>query len=201
MKVFPIPPAGFASNTFAVSADGENCILIDCAQPRVLSECKRLGLTVCAAFLTHGHFDHVGGCGELFKNGVKIFCGEDEKDYIFSDDNKEIFGGVPIPEFEIYKTLKDGEEISVCGVDLKVIKTAGHTVGGVSYAVGGYLFTGDTLFYRGVGRCDLPGGDETELARSVKKLYSLEKNYVVCCGHGENTGLEEERKFNPYIRG
>ena len=199
-EVFTILPRGFACNTYAVTADGKNCILIDCAQPRVLSECERLGLTPKAVLLTHGHYDHIGGCGALYGAGARIYCGEDEKQLIFSDDNRAIFHGITIPEFAIYDTVKDGDELELYGMKIKVIATAGHTAGGVCYLIGSYLFSGDTLFYNSVGRTDLATGNPQELVKSVKKLYALEGDYTVYAGHGEKTSLSRERTFNPYVR-
>jgi glyoxylase-like metal-dependent hydrolase (beta-lactamase superfamily II) len=151
--------------------------------------------------LTHGHYDHIGGCGVFFDNGAKILCGENEDKLIFSDDNRAIFHGITIPHFEIYKTLKDGEELELCSIKFKVIATPGHTAGGVSYLAEDCLFTGDTLFFESVGRCDLATGNARQLIASVKKLYSLEGNYKIYCGHSEDSTLEHERLFNPYVRG
>ena len=199
MKIYTVYPAGFASNSYIVTADAKNCIVIDCAQPRVLSECRRLNLTPVAVLLTHGHYDHIAGCGALNNAGAKIYCGEGEERYIFSTENRAIFN-MPIPEFSIERTLKDGEEIELCGLKIKVIATPGHTEGGVCYLIGDSLFTGDTLFNSSVGRCDLPGGNESKLISSVKKLYALDGDYKVYTGHGETTTLGYERKNNPFVR-
>lgn len=199
MEIKKILPLGFASNTYILTADEKSCVLIDCAQPRVLKECEKLGLKPEYVLLTHGHYDHIGGCGELFGHGAKIICGSQEKDLIFSDDNRAIFHGITIPHFEIYKTVEDGEELDLCGIKFKVISTPGHTKGGVCYLAENNLFTGDTLFFESVGRCDLATGDSSALVKSVKKLYSLAGDLHVFCGHGENTTLNHERAFNPYI--
>ncbi len=200
MKVYKIYPKGFASNTYAVTEDGKTCVLIDCAQPRVLAECEKLGLTPQAVLLTHGHYDHIGGCGELWKSGAKIYCGRGEDKLIFSDANRAIFHDIVIPHFEIERTLADGESITLCGTEFKVLSTPGHTAGGVSYLAGDSLFTGDTLFFESVGRWDLETGSATELVASIKKLYSLEGDRKAYCGHGEDTSLAHERAFNPYVR-
>lgn len=200
MEVITVYPVGFASNTYIVTADGINCILIDCAQERVLQECKKRNLTPCAVLLTHGHYDHIGGCAALQNAGAGIYCGEGEEERILSDENREFFG-VAVPKFDITKTLKDGDEITLCGLKIKVISTAGHTSGGVCYLIEDCLFTGDTLFQGSVGRCDFPTGDARALTESVKKLYALSGDYKVYCGHGEPTTLDYERKFNPFVRG
>ncbi len=200
MRVFTIFPLGFASNSYAVTADGRDCILIDCAQPRVLDECARLNLSPKAVLLTHGHYDHIGGCGALYGAGVPVYCGEDEVDLIFSDGNRAIFHDIQIPHFEIFKTLKDGEKLSLCGLEISVLATPGHTAGGVCYITGDKIFSGDTLFFGSVGRTDLATGDAFALVKSVKKLYALDGDYEVYPGHGEKTYLSRERKFNPYVR-
>jgi glyoxylase-like metal-dependent hydrolase (beta-lactamase superfamily II) len=108
---------------------------------------------------------------------------------------------VYIPEFTIFKTVKDGEKLNLCGMSFTVIATPGHTAGGVCYQVEGNLFTGDTLFCESVGRCDLPTGNARQLTESVKKLYALKGDYKVYCGHEEDTTLNHERECNPYVRG
>lgn len=200
MQVYKIYPSGFAANTYALTSDGQTCVLIDCAQERVLEECKRLNLTPKAVLLTHGHYDHIGGCAALQAAGARIYCGAGEEKLIFSDDNRAIFHGITIPEFEIEKTLADGEEITLCGITFKVIATPGHTAGGVCYVAEDCLFSGDTLFYDSVGRWDLATGDRERLEKSVRKLYALDGDYTVYCGHGENTKLSRERVDNPYVR-
>lgn len=199
MIVHKIYPLGFASNTYVLTADNDKCVLVDCAQERVLTECRKLGLTPEYVLLTHCHYDHIGGCGALYEAGAKIICGEDEKDLVFSDDNRAIFHGIAIPHFEITDTVRDGQTLRLCGMDFKVFATPGHTRGGVCYLCGDSLFTGDTLFFESVGRTDFATGSPSALVRSVKKLYALEGDCKVYCGHGEDTTLEHERKYNPYI--
>lgn len=199
MKVYKIPPVGFAANTYAVTEDGKNCILVDCAQERVLEECKKLGLIPSVVLLTHGHYDHIGGCGALQKAGAKIACGEEEIPLIFSDANRAVFHGIEIPAFTVDITLKEGK-YDFCGLRVKAIRTAGHTRGGMCYIIGDCLFSGDTLFYESIGRSDLPTGDYPALVASVKKLYSLEGDYTVYCGHGQQTSLSHERVFNPFVK-
>ena len=196
MTIFKVLASSFGCNSYILTRDNKTAVVIDCADEGVYSECERKGLKPVAVLLTHGHFDHVGGCGKFFKEKVPIYCSEKDKEFIFSKENRSIFGGVYIPEFEIYKTLKDGEKIILGGIDFEVIETEGHTVGGVCYLAEDSLFSGDILFCGGIGRWDLPGGDYKKLIKSLKKLLAINKNLKVYCGHGEDTTLDCERQNN-----
>jgi hydroxyacylglutathione hydrolase len=81
-----------------------------------------------------------------------------------------------------------------------VIHTPGHTQGSVVFLLGERLFGGDTLFRRGVGRTDLPGGDSKALVASIQeKLYVLPEETIVYPGHGPVTTIGEERRENPFV--
>ena len=90
--------------------------------------------------------------------------------------------------------VQEGSKLHLAGLDIAVLHTPGHTIGSVCYAIGDVLFTGDTMFCGGYGRTDLPGGDEDELARSLHRLLRLEKNWIICPGHGEPSTLKEEKE-------
>jgi hydroxyacylglutathione hydrolase len=74
--------------------------------------------------------------------------------------------------------------------------TPGHTVGSSVIISGNAIFSGDTLFADDCGRCDLPGGDYSEMLRSLRKIASLDGDYDVYPGHDESTTLSRERSFN-----
>lgn len=201
MQVFKIYPVGFAANSYLLTADGKSAVCVDPAQPRVLDEARRRGLEIKFVLLTHGHFDHVGGCAALQRAGAKIGCSNAEKQLVLAGDGlAESFGYVPVQPFSIDFTVKDGETPLLCSIRFLVIETPGHTAGGVCYLAEDSLFTGDTLFCGSVGRCDLPTGDGAALEKSVKKLYALGGDYTVYPGHEEDTTLEAERKNNLWIR-
>jgi hydroxyacylglutathione hydrolase len=86
------------------------------------------------------------------------------------------------------------------------VHTPGHTPGSVCFAIddadsGRLLFAGDTLFRRGVGRTDLPGGNGRELATSIRqRLYVRDPDTLVIPGHGPTTTLGDEARANPFVR-
>lgn len=198
VKVHKVYPEGFASNSYIVTADGKTCAVIDCAQPRVWDKCVQLGLTPQAVLLTHGHYDHIGGCARFAENGVPIYLSEEEGEHIFTPDYTSL-SWYKVSPFPV-RTLGGGQTVTAAGIDFKVISTPGHTSGGVCYLAENCLFTGDTLFCESVGRCDLPTGSYSQLVTSVKKLYALLGDYAVYCGHEEDTTLSHERESNPFIR-
>ena len=165
-----------------------------------------------AVLLTHGHFDHIGGCeelkaaadayaGEHGENPVKIYAGEAEKKFLLdtkSNLSKDMGRPVTVTA-DVY--LKDGEELDLDGIRIKVLATPGHTAGGVSYYFPerGFLICGDTLFQESVGRTDFPTGSMSTLVRSVKeKLFTLPEDTVVYPGHGDSTTIGHEKKYNPF---
>lgn len=200
MKIYKIQPVGFASNSYIITADDKTAVIIDCAQPRVIDECERLNLQPKCVLLTHGHYDHIGGCGKAYEKGADIYCGVGEDKLIFSNANRAIFHDVEIPYFELKDTLTDGQILQLCDLKIAVIATPGHTAGGVSYVIQDCLFTGDTLFYESIGRTDFETGNYQDICKSIKNLYSLKGNYKIYCGHGEESSLEHERLFNPYVK-
>lgn len=200
MQVLKISPIGFASNSYILTADNKTAVVIDPSEKRIVKILEENGLDCKYVLLTHGHFDHIGACGELFSKGARICCGEREKSLIFSKEYLSIFGGVTVPQFEIFRTFKDGEEFDLCGIDFKALETPGHTVGSVCYLADGCLFSGDTLFCGSVGRWDLPTGNFTDLTKSVKRLAVLDGDYKLYTGHGEDSALSRERAYNPYLR-
>lgn len=200
MQVYKVLPFDGVSNSYILTIDNKTAVVIDPSAQNVIEVLEKHGLECKFVLLTHGHFDHVGACGELFNRGAQVCCSESEKDLIFSKDYLSIFGGVTVPDFKISRTFKDGEEVNLCGIDIKVLGTPGHTAGSCCYLTGNTLFTGDTLFRGSMGRWDLPTGSFSQIMESLKKLSALDGDYKIYCGHGEDTTLSRERAYNPYLR-
>lgn len=200
MQVFKIYPQGFAANSYFLTQDEKTAVVIDPAQPRIADEAKRRGLTVTHVLLTHGHFDHIGGCAALQAAGAKVGCLAEEAPLALGKNNMADYFGGHVPPFSVDFTFGDGDILSLNGMQFLVIATPGHTAGGACFCVGDHLFTGDTLFAGDIGRSDLPTGSGAQLTESVRKLYALQGDFTVCPGHGEDTTLEYERHNNGWVR-
>ena len=203
MIVKKITPLGFASNTYVLSKDGKEAIVIDPSQERVSGKIKEMGLKPAHVLLTHCHFDHTMGVPVLQSQGAKVWCGEKEKPLFGKADLYDYFGAPYIP-FEIEGTFSDGQEIKLCGLKITVLHTPGHTSGSVSYLFEDEgqkaLFTGDTLFCQSIGRTDFQTGDIGQMRQSLRKLKNLEGDMPVHAGHEECTTLDEERKYNIFLK-
>ena len=182
--------------------DNDEAVLIDCSEAKheVLSALK--GKKLKFILLTHGHFDHVLGVNEMReKTGAKVLI--NKEDVVRMNESADImrtFGvqGVETPKADDF--LNDGDTLKFGNTEIKVIATPGHTQGCVCYLIDGKLFSGDTLFKESVGRCDLPGGNFQKLSDSVKnRLFTLDDNTIVYPGHGPETTIGHEKKYNEII--
>ncbi len=189
-------------NCYLIFGDNKIGALIDPGKDIEKIEKKIGGLSVDVRYilLTHSHYDHTYGVNKI-RDGKKLLCSSEcnrniqNKRYNLSEFSGEAF---VLKEADII--LSDGEEFIIDGIKIKALKTPGHTDGGICYLAEQNLFSGDTLFKRSVGRWDFPTGDREILTKSIKeKLYTLPDETKVFPGHGEETSIGYEKKFNLYI--
>lgn len=170
----------------------------------VYDDVKRLGFEkVAGILLTHGHGDHTGGVLRLKElSGAKIYAHEDEAD-ILKDPEKNLSGWFGRAYgFDADEYLRDGQMLHMAGVDFEVIHTPGHTKGGCCYYVAEdmTMFSGDTIFNCSVGRTDFYSGSMRELADSIReRIMTLPDNVKLYSGHGDETTVGYERKYNPCL--
>ena len=168
----------------------------------ILRTLKESGATLKAIFLTHCHFDHIGGVAELLQMGsVPVYASDACKANVNTSVNlARAMMGIDLLPITVTNVIKDGETVTVAEISIQAIYTPGHTSCSCCYLIENALFSGDTLFFRSIGRTDFPTGSYEQLVRSVKeKLYVLlPNNYSVYSGHGEKTTLRSEQKNNPY---
>ncbi|MDE6578990.1 MAG: MBL fold metallo-hydrolase, partial [Ruminiclostridium sp.] len=169
---------------------------------KIAKQLEKQGLTPTRIFLTHGHFDHIGAAAFLKeKYNIPLYICEKDNPML-SDREKSGAYIAPFVKYNSVKAdgfLKEGDEIALGEITLKVIETPGHSEGSICLMGDDFIFTGDTLFQGSVGRTDLFSGNGKKLMESVKRLAGLEKDYRLYCGHGGDTSLEAERSFNPFF--
>lgn len=162
--------------------------------PEIKELVKKDNLDVRAIFLTHGHYDHVGGVAALRKRYKDIPV------YLHPEDAGKDTELMPTRALDPVTLWRDGDVVMVGELQVEVLHTPGHSAGSVTLRCQDVLFTGDTLFTQSVGRTDFPGGSQEALMASLKRLGELEGDYQVLPGHDTFTSLDQERQGNPYLK-
>ena len=146
--------------------------------------------------LTHGHYDHTTGVPDLKRRcpGAQVYIHQ-------ADANGAGSTLFPLAgQVAGLNYYKEGDTLTLGTLTIEVLETPGHSPGSVTLKVGNVLFTGDTLFCGSCGRTDLRGGSYDQIMDSLKRLGELEGDFHVCPGHDRTSTLEQERKYNPFLR-
>ena len=203
MKIVKITTGVLSVNTFLlINEESRECVVIDSGEDyqavkRAISD---LGVTAKYLLYTHAHFDHIGNAHLFQKDGLKAYISDIDKEKLSNGEHLGFNFRRAFNSFIPDKTFSGGEELDLCGIKIKVLLTPGHTTGSVCFIVENNIFSGDTLFKDSIGRTDFPTGDYNEIERSIKTLYKFQGDFNVYAGHGEDTTLSRERKYNMFIR-
>ncbi len=202
----------FAENTYVVyDNDTQECVIIDPGCDTVGAENQLFGfidshrLKPILAINTHGHLDHIiGNPAVKQKYGIPVAAHPNVKADFQRSKQQSLLFGIPFHgECELPdRWLSDGEVIKVGNSTLEVISTPGHAEGSISlYAqMEGWVFTGDALFCRSIGRTDFAGGNYETLRTSIReRLFRLPDDTEVFSGHGESTTIFDEQRYNMFL--
>ena len=201
----------FAENTYVLYDDTKECVIIDpgCSnageENQLFSFIDSHQLKPLMIINTHGHIDHILGNAVVKQRyGIPVAAHPNvAADFRRSKQQSQFFGLLFHGECELPDhDLKDGEVIKIGESTLEVICTPGHAEGSISlYAeMEGWVFTGDALFCRSIGRTDLPGGNYETLRTSIKeRLFRLPDDTEVFSGHGESTTIFDEQRYNMFL--
>lgn len=196
-------------NTYVIYNESNDCVIVDAGNCKINEDnilfdfIDKKQLKPLMILNTHAHIDHIlGNYSTSKKYQIPLASHPDGLDYfktayayagafgINYDDDNTVF-----PTIELF----DKQIINIGEDELQVIHTPGHAKGCCCFynKRQGFLITGDTLFCRGVGRTDLPGGSYSELVDSIRnKLYKLPKDTICFCGHGPETTIGDEKRNN-----
>ena len=206
-KRFPL--GGLWTNGYLFYGSGREAFFIDPGgdPQEVIEYIESSNLTLKAVLLTHGHLDHLAGVKKFVPLvGEEIYISRHDASLLKHPTiEAQALLGITCEGVEAFRTLSDGNVLSIGSLSVKVMATPGHTPGSVCYMISegdnadkSVLASGDTLFAQSVGRTDLPGGDWDELVRSLEKLAALPDNLQVLPGHGPDTTIGGERNSNPF---
>ena len=174
MKVSRIVIGPLQSNCYLIENNKGEYLLIDPGEDYDSIKKFINNKNIIGVLITHSHFDHMASAKYL------------EKDYklnLYSYDN-----------------LKEGKN-KIGNFSFEVIYTLGHTMDSISiyFSKDKIMFTGDFLFKGSIGRYDFLESNSNEMLKSISKIKKYPKDTIIYPGHGDNTTLEEELIYNPFL--
>lgn len=205
MKVVRINAGEFGSNCWLVIDDetGESVIIDPSPEIDIIkTTLVKREVNLKYILLTHAHFDHMTSCDTLRQlTGAPLCVHKDDAIGLVNSEYNayRMFMASDITFAPADLLLSDGDILKFGSLRIEVLHTPGHTKGSACYIIADSIFTGDTIFDGNIGRYDLAGGSYNELMQSLKKIKALDCDYKMYTGHGSNTTLEKQKKFNPYL--
>lgn len=152
--------------------------------------------------LTHAHGDHMGALNAIRKDypDAVLIAGVKEKKLLLDAENNGSMEFSPEPvSTEADRYVSEGDSVTLGSIKFTFMETPGHTQGGICICGDGKIFTGDTLFFRSIGRTDLYSGNMEQMRKSLQKLMRLPDEIQVLPGHGPGTSIGAEKKGNPFV--
>jgi glyoxylase-like metal-dependent hydrolase (beta-lactamase superfamily II) len=199
----------FQSNCFIVScSETREGVVIDAGDEAeiILKTIDQLHVNIIAILETHAHIDHVGALDEVQPAlGVPVYMHKDElPTYEMLSQQAAMFGLQPPRSVAIDRTLQDGDTIKIGKLTATVLHAPGHSPGSVCYYFADEtpprIIVGDVLFQGSIGRTDLPGGSyDTIIETLTNVMLPLPDDTIVYSGHGPETTIGEEKRFNPFL--
>jgi hydroxyacylglutathione hydrolase len=210
IHVEQIVSEAFEENCYVAYRDGRSdCVVIDPGldPEAILERLDELGRSPAVILNTHGHADHIAGNGPIKERWpeAQLLIGEGDAAMLTDAvlNLSEPYGFLVLsPAAD--RTLTDGESFSAAGLEFRVVVIPGHTPGEVVFICDSHnprlVFVGDVIFAGSIGRADFPGGDFEQLVSGIRsKLFTLPDDTVLLSGHGPETTVGREKRYNPFV--
>ena len=171
LKVKKIITGDLEENCYIIE-NKKYCLIVDPGDDFPIID-KEIVKPVAGVLITHRHQDHIGALESVIeKYKCQLF------DYFSTDE----------------------EEYKVRDFFFSVIHTPGHTSDSICFYFFNdkIMFTGDFLFKDSIGRCDL-GGNEVDMLKSINKIKQFDEDIKIYPGHGDDSTLKREFKYNIYL--
>jgi hydroxyacylglutathione hydrolase len=208
LEIIPKVLGPVATNAYLVGDSSSHAaVVIDPAWDGelIVEEARRHNWIIQQIWLTHAHFDHIGGIEGVIKGSSpepEIALHPADLPLYSAQGGAALFGmrigATPDPTV----LLKHGTILTLGSHSFEVRHSPGHTPGHVLFYCSSekVMFCGDVIFWGSIGRTDLPGGDYETLIHSIHaQILSLPNDTRLLSGHGSETTVGVERKDNPFL--
>lgn len=196
-----------------VSTTGEKrqCAIVDPAceasfeDSQLLQYLDEQHLAPTMVLLTHAHVDHIAGLRQVCEHfKLPVTMHRDGRKLLRQAEAYGAIMGFAVDNMEDLDVVEidDGEVLKVGGLDVECRYVPGHCPGSMCFVVAAdrAVITGDALFHFSIGRTDLPGGDYATLIDKLKtRVMILPDDYTVLPGHGIESQIGKERKYNSFL--
>ncbi|MDH5673766.1 MAG: hydroxyacylglutathione hydrolase [Myxococcales bacterium] len=169
MRVATIPCLNDNYAYLLIDDDNRGVVIDPSEAPPVEAALEREGVELSAIWLTHHHYDHVGGVQALVETHGPL--------PVLGSAYDMEHGRIPCQS----RGLSEGDTLDFAGLPVELLEIPGHTLGAIAYVVDGCVFSGDTLFIAGCGR--VFEGTMPMMQTSMAKLRALPASTRIYCGH------------------